>query len=89
MVEHVVMLVVKNIAGDTGRVVAYPKEDVPLILRCVFIERVAVLDGHLSAAIIFIEVEVHHACNRIRAVGGRSAVLQNVDALDRRNGNGS
>ena len=28
MVEHVVMLVVKNIAGDTGRVVAYPKEDV-------------------------------------------------------------
>src|SRR5438128_11663545 len=83
------MLVIENVTGDTGGVVAYPKEDVPLILGCVFIERVPILDGYLRAAIIFIQVKVHHARNRVRAVGGRSAIFQNVNALDRRDGNGS
>ena len=89
MIEHVVMLVIENVTGDTGCVGPYPKEDVPLILGCVLIERVAILDGYLCAAIIFVEIEVHHARNRIRAVGGRSAILQNVNALDCGDGNSS
>ncbi len=88
-VEHGVMLVIENVTGDTGGVVAYPKEDIPPVLGCVFVQRVAILKGHLRPAIIFIEIKVHHAGNRIRAVGGRSAIFQNVDALNRgdRNGN--
>ena len=89
MIEHVVVLIIENVTGDTGGVGAYPKEDVPLILGCVFIQRIPILDRHLCAAIIFIEVKVHHARYRIRAIGGRSAVFQNVNALDRRDGNGS
>ena len=83
------MLIIENVTGNTRCVGAHPKEDVPFILRCVFIQRVAILDGHLRASIIFVEVKVHHAGNRIRAVGGRSAILQNVNALDRGDGNSS
>ena len=65
MVEHVVVLIVEHVTGNTGLVVAYSKENVPPILCCIFIQCVAVLDSHLCAAIILIEVEVHHAGNRV------------------------
>ena len=75
MVKHVVMLIIENVTGDTGGIVAGSKEQVAPVLGRVFIECVAILDGHLSATIIFVKIEVHYAGNRIRAVGGRSAIL--------------
>ena len=89
MVEHVMMLVIPYVTSDTSLVVAHSEEEVPLVLGRVFVQRVAVLEGHLGAAIIFIELEVHHAGNRIRSVSGRSAILQNLNALNRCDGNGS
>ena len=50
----------------------------------VFIGRVAVLDRRLSAVIIPIAVDVYHARHRVGAVGGRRAILQDFNALDRR-----
>ena len=89
MVEHIMMFVIENVTADTGLVVPHSEEDVPLVLGRVFIYRVAVLESHLCAAVIFIELEVHHAGNRIRSVGGRSAIFQNLDTLDGGNGNRS
>src|SRR5207302_5946254 len=43
----------------------------------------------LSATVILVELQVHHAGNRVRSVGGRSAIFQNLNALDSRNGNAS
>ena len=50
----------------------------------VSVRRVAVLDLRFRAAIIVTALDVHHARDRIRAVGGRGAILQNLDALDGR-----
>ena len=87
MIELRVMVIVKDVASDTHFVVANPKEHVAVIFGCVFIQRVAIPQGQLNATVIFIELEVDHAGNRIRPVGGGSAIFQNLDALDSRNGN--
>jgi len=76
----------KHVTSDTRFVVAHPEEKVAEILGCVFIQRVAILQGHLSATVVFIELEVHHAGNRVCPVGGRSAIFQDFNALDSRNG---
>ena len=91
------MLIIENVTGDTGLVVAGAEEDVPSILGIVCAiafdpvvsGRVPVLDGDLGATVILIELKVHHPGNRIRAVGGRSAIFQNLNALNRCDGNGS
>src|SRR2546428_5845798 len=89
MIEHRVMVIEKDVSGYTRCVVPCSEEKVAQILACVFIERVAVLESHLSATIIFPELEVHHAGNCIRSVGGRSAIFQNFDAVNSCNGNDS
>src|ERR1041385_8535277 len=83
------MLVVKDVTNDAGLVVAYPEQNVAKIFGCVFIPYVPILRGYLCATIIFVELQVHHSGNRIRPVGGGSAIFQNFNALDCRNGNGS
>src|SRR5204862_546688 len=67
--------------------VAVNLKQVVVIFGCVFIQRVAIPQGQLNATVIFIELEVDHAGNRVRPVGGGSAIFQNLDALDSRNGN--
>ena len=81
------MVIEKHVTADARFVVANPEENVAVIFACVFIQGVAISQGHLSATIVFIELEVDHAGNRIRSVSGRSAVFQNFDALGSRNGN--
>src|SRR5947199_4630492 len=81
------MVIEKHVTADTRFVVANPEENVAVIFARVFIQGVAISQGHLSATIVFIELEVDHAGNRIRSVSGRSAVFENFDALGGRNGN--
>src|ERR1051326_3032513 len=71
------MLIKENVTSNTGRVVAYPKEEIAPVLSCVFVERVAILDRHLCATIIFIEVKIHDARNCVRAVSSRSTAPGN------------
>src|SRR5205823_1729535 len=82
------MLVIKDIASNARCLVTSSKENVAVIFGCVFIQGVAISNSHLRATIVFIELEVHHAGDRIRAVRGRSAIFQNLDALNSWNGNG-
>src|SRR5258707_6018940 len=77
-----------DVTGDAHFIVANSKENVAVVETSVFIKRVAVLKGYLCRAIIFIELDVDNAGNRIRSVGGRRAVLQNLDALNGRKRNG-
>src|SRR2546423_4955917 len=80
-------MIEKNVTGNLHFVVANTEEDVTLINGRVFIDGVAVLQGHLSAPVIFPELQVHDTCNRIGAVGGGRAILQNLDALNSRQRN--
>ena len=70
MIELRVMVIVKDVASDAHFVVANPEEKVAVIFGCVFIQRVAISQGQLNATVIFIELEVDHAGNRVRPVGG-------------------
>src|SRR5260370_39964998 len=85
MIELRVMVIEKHVTSDAYFVVANPEQNVAVIFGCVFIQRVAIPQGHLRATIIFPELEVHHAGNRIRPVSGGSTIFQNLDALDSRN----
>src|SRR6266404_6810870 len=77
-----------DVTGDAHFIVANSKENVAVVETSVFIQRVAVLEGQLCATVVFIELDVDNARNRIRSVGGRSAVFQNFDALNGRKRNG-
>ena len=70
MIEQRVMVIVKHVTSYTRFVVAHPEQNVAVIFGCVFIERVAIPQGHLSAAVVFIELEIDHAGNRVCSVGG-------------------
>src|SRR6266478_9083085 len=80
------MVIEKHVASDACFVVANPEENVTAVDCRVFIQGVAVFRGHLRATVIFIELEVHHAGNRVRPVSGGSAIFENLDALDSRKG---
>src|SRR5919201_2087251 len=82
-------MIVKDVTRNAGSIVTGSKENVAQILACLFIERVTVLQGYLSPAIIFVELQVYHARHRIRSVGCGSAILQYVDALNGCNRDGS
>src|SRR6266404_8970978 len=82
------MVIEKDVTGDAHFVVANSKENVAVVETSVFIQGVAVLEGYLCAPIIFIELDVDNARNRIRSVGGRRAIFQNLDALNGRKRNG-
>ena len=43
---------------------------------------VAVFDAGFGAVIVVTHLQVHHSSDRIRAINGRSTVLQNFDALN-------
>ena len=82
------MVIEKDVTGDAHLIVANPKENVAVVETGVFIQGVAVFEGQLCPTIVFIELEVDNASNRIRSVGGRSAIFQDFDALNgwKRNG---
>src|SRR5436853_7302481 len=80
-------MIEEDVTGDLHLVVAHTEEHVTLINGRVFIDGVAVLQRHLSAAVIFPELQIHDTCNRVGAVGGGRAVLQNFDALNSRQWN--
>ena len=75
-------MVEKDVTGDTCFVVARAEKNVAAILACVFIKRVTIIQGQLSATIVFIELDVYHAGNCVRSESGGSAIFQNFDALN-------
>src|SRR3981081_3136263 len=81
-------MIEENVTGNTYLVVAHTEQDVTLINGGVFIERVAVLQRHLGAAIIFPELQVYNARDGISAVSGGGAVFQHFTALKGRQRNG-
>src|SRR5260370_25638342 len=87
--EHRVMVIIKHVTSNRDLVVADPEQHVAQILGCVFIQGIAILQGDLRATVILVELQVHHAGNRVRSVGGRSAIFQNLNALDSCDRNGS
>jgi len=44
----------KDVAGDTCFVVAGAEKNVAGVLACVFIERVAIVEGQLGATVVFL-----------------------------------
>src|SRR5712692_1981946 len=86
MIEHRFMVIEKHVTSDAHFVVTNPEEDIAAVEGGVFIQGVAVIEGHLRATVVFIQLEVHHASNRVRPVSGGSAIFQNLDALDSRKG---
>src|SRR4029077_5511382 len=83
------MVIIKHVSSNRDLVVADPEENVAKILGCVFIQGIAILQGDLRATVILVELQVHNAGNSVRSVGGRSAIFQNLNALDGCDGNGS
>src|SRR6266487_1088197 len=82
MIEHRVMVIEPDVTGDAHLIVANSKENVAAIETRILIQGVAVFEGQLCPTIIFIELDVDNAGNRIRPVGGRRAIFQNFDALN-------
>src|SRR5438270_6110487 len=81
-------MIEKDITGNLQLVITDTKQNVTLINCGVFIDGVAVLQGDLGAAEIFPELEVHHAGHSVSAVRRRGPILQDFNALDRRQWNG-
>src|SRR6266700_8427988 len=81
------MLIVEQVTSNTGLVVTHSEENVAVIFGCIFIQRVAISNSHLCATIVFIEFDIHHPGHRVSAISSRSAIFQNLDALDGCNGN--
>ncbi len=69
------MVIEKHVTSDAYFVVANPEQHVAAVDCRVFIQGVAIFHGHLRATVIFIQLEVHHAGNRIRSISGRSAIF--------------
>ena len=81
-------MIKEDVTNHAHFIVARPKENVAAVKAGILIQRVAVIQGQLGAPIIFVELEVNDAGNRVSSIGGRSAIFQNLHALDRRNGKG-
>ena len=78
------MVIVKDVTGNGYLVITHTKEYVPLIETSVFVQGVAIILRELDSSEIFPQVDIDHTSHRVRAVNGRSARLQNFDALGRR-----
>ena len=79
-----VMVKVKDVTGNGHLVVTNTKEHVRLIKPRVFVQGVAIVLRKLGSTEIFPEVDIDHTSHGVRTVHGRSARLQNFDALNRR-----
>src|SRR5207237_8155483 len=68
--------------------VANTKAECAVVSTSLFIPGVAVFAGPRCPTLVSIELEVDNGSNRIRSVGGRSAIFQDFDALNgwKRNG---
>ena|SRR5881394_731292 len=78
----------KDVAVDACLVVAGAKENIATINGSVLVQGVAIIQTQLRAAIIFVQLDVNHAGNRVRPRSGRSAIFQNFNALHGRKWNG-
>ena len=88
-VKQRVVVLEENVTSYVHFVVTDTEQDIALKDSRVFIEGVAVLQRHLRATVIFLELQVDHTRDGIGAVSGGSAILQNLNALNRCDGNGS
>ena len=80
------MIVIQD-ASNVGIFVANTEDGRCVEFAGVFIEGIAVLDSRLRAIVIMTHLEVHDARYRVRAIGGGSAVFQNLDGLNGSLGN--
>src|SRR5438034_9037469 len=78
------MVIVKDVTGNGHLVVTNTKEDVGLIEPGIFGYGIAIVLRDLGPTEIFPEVDIDHTGYGVRTVHGRSARLQNFDALNRR-----
>src|SRR5262249_7786561 len=76
------MVIVKDVTGNGYLVVTYTKENVGLISTAIFVKSIAIILRDWDPSEIFPEVAIDHAGHGVRAVHGRSARLQNFDALN-------
>ena len=60
---------------DLGVPIADAEEDRGAIFTRVFIQCVPILDACFGALVVMAHLDVHHARDRIRAIGGGSAIL--------------
>ncbi len=86
-IEQRVTAQVAENGRPAGGLVAATEDDISAKLRriAVGVREVAYLV--LCADVILAKDDVHHTCHRVRAVNGRSAVLEDFDALDGRERN--
>src|SRR6478672_1530173 len=77
------MVKVKDVTGNGYLVITHAEEDVRLIKTRVVGYGVAIILRDLDSTEIFPEVNIDHTGHGVRTVHGRSARLQNFDALDR------
>src|SRR5204863_6723878 len=73
--------------SHVGLSIAHTEEERGRVFTTVFVERVAIFEGHFRAMIIMTQLDVDDTRDGIRTVGGRGAILQNFDALNRRRWN--
>ena len=75
-------MIVIDHTGDVGVSIANAKDHVGPEFTRVFVQRIAICDLRLHAFVIMAQLDVDHARDRVRTVGGGSAVFQNFDAFD-------
>ena len=85
-IENRVLLDVVRRDDEVRLVVAEAHQSaVPLVVN-IALFREAVADGKLEAVKVLVEQDVDHTADGVRAVDGRRAVLEHLDALDQRGG---
>src|SRR6266699_948928 len=82
------MMIEPDVTGHADFVVARPEENVAAVEAGIFIQGVAVLEGHHCATVVFPQFEVDNTGNGVGTVSGRRAIFQNFDALNGRKRNG-
>src|SRR5262245_24114090 len=82
-------MIVVDDTSDVGISIANAENDVGPEFARVFVQRVAIRDLRLHAFVIMAQLDVNDARDRVRTVGGGSAVFQNFNALDGRFRNGT
>src|SRR4029434_848792 len=86
--EDGIAAVVIQHAGDAGLVIAETEHQRSGEFTGILVCRIAVFDVDLRVAVIAPQLEVDHTGNRVRAVSRRSAILQDLDTLNRGARNG-
>src|SRR5439155_25950415 len=79
-----IAMVVVDRAGDIRLSVADAEEQRGAEFARVFVGRVTVFDARFGSVIVVVALDVHYSRDGICAVGRGGAILQNLDAFDRR-----